>query len=87
MIRWPDLVFSAAGVLAAVTAGFWAWLQVRQHQALSSSYGLARHELGLIEAKFHHIQGDSQLPQLVVDGENAISREHTMWVAKRDVVG
>lgn len=87
LVRWPDLLFNGAGVLAALAAGFMAWLQLKQHQELSSSYGMAAHELGLIGARFHHVGSDEDLSVLVLDAENAISREHTMWVARRDVVG
>lgn len=86
LVKWPEVVFNAAGVLAALAAGFMAWLKLKQHQELSSSYGMAAHELGLIRAKFRHVKSSSDLSELVSDAENAISREHTMWVARRDVI-
>lgn len=84
LVRWSDLQFNAAAVCAALAAGLLAWLQLKQHQELAHSYGLAAHELGLIEAKSKHVHGEDQLSSFVADAESAISREHTMWTARRD---
>ena len=84
LVRWPEFKFNAAAVLAALAAALLAWLQLKQHQELAHSYGLAAHELGLIEARAAHVRSDSDLSSFVADAENAISREHTMWTARRD---
>jgi hypothetical protein len=86
LVRWPDFSFNMAAVLAAVAAAFLAWLQVKQHQELAHAYGLAAHELGLIEARAPHVATESEFSSFVADAENAISREHTMWIARRDAV-
>lgn len=85
-IFWPDLGFDLASVLAAAAAAFLAWLQVKQHQSLAQAYGLAAHELGLIETQAGHAIAEEAFSSFVADAEAAISREHTMWVARRDVV-
>lgn len=86
LIVWPDLGFDLAGILAAAAAALLAWLQVKQHQSLAQAYGLAAHELGLIEAQACHVSTEEAFSSFVADAEAAISREHTMWVARRDVV-
>jgi len=83
LVHRPELEFNAAAVLSALAASFLAWLQLKQHRELAHSYGLAAHELGLIEARSKHIQTEDQLSRFVADAENAISREHTMWAARR----
>lgn len=87
LVKWPMMLFNGASVVAAATAVFMAWLQLKRHQELASSYGMAVHELGLIEVRLRHVKSDTELSVLVLDAENAISREHTMWVARRDVIG
>jgi hypothetical protein len=84
LIRWPLAPLRLSGVFATVAAGSIAWLQVKRHQELAQSYNLAAHELGLIAITAIPIKTDEELSRFVSDAENAISREHTMWVARRD---
>lgn len=86
LVLWPNTQFNAASVLGAFTAAIMAWLQVKQHQELSHSYALAAHELGLIESKARYATSEEDFSSFVSDAEAAISREHTMWVARRDVI-
>lgn len=66
------------GVAAAVTA----WVQLGRHEELSQSYRIAADELtkmeDLLTATDEHTFGKG-----VILAEDAISREHKMWVAKR----
>ena len=86
LVRWPWFDLNFASILSALAVALLAWLQVKRHQDLSHSYGLAAHELGLIEALEKHILSDEDLSKFVGDAENAISREHTMWLARRDTL-
>lgn len=86
MIRWPQFPFDLASVLASLAAAGMAWLEARRCQELANAYGLAAHELGLAEARARHVSGDDELAAFVADTENAISREHTMWIARRSSV-
>jgi hypothetical protein len=83
LVKWPTFNLNFASILAAIAAAFLAWLQVKRHQDLVHSYGLAAHELGLILAREKHVSSNQELSLFVVDAENAISREHTMWLARR----
>jgi hypothetical protein len=87
LIGWPDPAFKTASVFAALAAALIAWLQTRQHRALAQAYGMAAHELGLIESRARHVSSEEEFSSFVADAENAMSREHTMWVARRDVDG
>lgn len=81
-LRCPGLL-NVCAVFVAVASSALAWLQLKQHQELAQSYGIAAHELGLIlEGKI--VATDDDLSIFVSDAENAISREHTLWVARRD---
>lgn len=86
LIRWPTLGFNAAPLLAALAAVFLAWLKVRQHKELANAYSIAAHELGLVEATAPHVKTETQLSTFVGNAEQAISREHTLWIARQDSV-
>lgn len=73
----------SVGVLAAIAAAFIAWLQMKRHQELIQSYSVAAHELSLIMARGEHIDSEKEFALFVIDSENAMSREHTLWLAKR----
>lgn len=59
------------------------WLQVKQHQELAQAYGLAAQELDFILSLGAGIDTEDRLSEYVNESENAISREHTLWVARR----
>jgi hypothetical protein len=84
LVRWPEFNLNLASILSSLAAVLMAWLQVRRHQELAHAYGLASHELGLVLARERHVQTEKELSDFVGDAENAISREHTMWLARRD---
>jgi hypothetical protein len=85
MTRVVDSPANLTGALSAVSAAFMAWLQVKKYQELAQSYALAAHELGIIEAQATHLGDEHEVAAFVANAENAISREHTMWIARRDV--
>jgi len=77
--------FDVAGILAAAIGAGAAWLAVKQHVTLRAAYALTAAELekqmtSLLAAD------PSEWPQSVADAEEAISREHTMWLASRGEV-
>jgi hypothetical protein len=84
LVRYPTLLLEPVGILSALAAAMMAWLQVKRHQDLAHSYAMAAHELGLIAARAEHVASDQDFASFVADAENAISREHTMWIARRD---
>ena len=71
------------GPLAAISAGATAWTQLGRHDELAKSYGLAAHELVLLRARLALSDSKDTFRQGVEETESAISREHTMWMAKR----
>jgi hypothetical protein len=76
---WPTDVF-----IAAAGASF-AWLQTKRFQEIAASYSLTAHEIGLLKAKLSDVSTEEELSAFVGDAENAFSREHTQWRARRDV--
>lgn len=86
LVRWPNFNFNFASIFSAASAAIIAWLQLKRFQELAFSYAQAAHELGLIIAREQHVISEEDFSQFVSDAENAISREHTMWLARRDYV-
>lgn len=84
IVRWPDMEFNVSAVLVSIASCVLAWLQVRRFQDLAQTYALAAHELGLVLERQAYVHTDQELSEFVGDAENAISREHTMWLARRD---
>lgn len=62
-----------------------AWNQMKRHDELAQSYALAAQELEAIEGVVSNQIGEDVFTQLVEQAENSISREHTLWCARRDV--
>lgn len=75
---WPTDVFAAAAGAAL------AWLQTKRYQELAASYTLTAHEIGLTRAVMPKDDDEWRFSVFVSDAENAFSREHTQWQARRD---
>lgn len=84
MIASPGSKWNLVGVFSALASALVAWLQVRQHEELAQSYAVAALELGFIEEQGSRLGSDADFSNFVGDAENAISREHTLWIARRD---
>lgn len=83
MINNLNISFNPIGVLTTLVVVFSAWAQIKKHRELSQSYSLAAQELSVVESLTIHIEDEEALSDYVISAENAISKEHTMWCAKR----
>jgi hypothetical protein len=84
ILRAGDAIpFDLLGVLAALAASVVAWIQIKQHATLAASYSVAGLELTSIAALIESRRSEESWASFVDDAENAISREHTTWRAKR----
>lgn len=79
-----EFEFSIAPILVTISTAFIAWLQLRRYQELSQSYLITATELSLIKSKINQVDTESDFSDFVDDSETAISREHTLWLARRD---
>jgi hypothetical protein len=77
---WPAEVF-VVGAGTALT-----WIQVKRFRELASAYGLTAHELGVVRAGIEAVLNEQDFAQFVIDSESAFSREHTQWLARKDVI-
>jgi len=72
-------------IFMTLVAVFVAWSQIRRHDELTQGYSLAAQELSLLESLSPHIRKADDLEEFVLQTENTISREHTLWCARRDI--
>lgn len=84
-LGWINL--DILGVAAAAGGGVVAWVQVRQHRVLAQSYSIASQELGLARERLNVVDDEDGWAIEVSDAEDAISREHTMWLARHGHTG
>lgn len=71
-----------AGLLGALIAAGTAWVSVKQFSPLASAYAVATKELGIQESKLRMVN-EKDWTLVAADAEEAISREHTTWLASR----
>jgi len=71
-------------VLAVAAASAVSWLHAKRFTELSTSYALTAHEINIGRTRAEMVQSEADLSQFVSNTENAFSREHTQWAAKRD---
>ena len=83
-IAYPDWHQLPTEVLAAAAAAVLSWMQVKRFQELLTSYNLAAQEIGIVKGELQNIGDESHFATFVGDAENAFSREHTQWRARRD---
>jgi hypothetical protein len=83
MVAVTSFTVDLVGPLAAITAAATAWTQLGRHDELAKSYGLAAHELMVLHSRLEVAETEEAFRQGVEETESAISREHTMWMAKR----
>ncbi|CAD0358718.1 DUF4231 domain-containing protein [Xanthomonas hortorum] len=75
---WPT------DVLVAAAASVLSWMQAKRFSELAASYALAAHEISFIRDQSLLPSTDEDFSIFVGDAENAFSREHTQWVARKD---
>jgi len=83
IIFFPKIIFNPLGTVTTLVAVFCAWVQIKRHSELSQSYAVAEQELTSSESLADHVKTEDDLREYVINTEGAISREHTMWCAKR----
>jgi hypothetical protein len=72
-------------VITTCAAAFAAWGQMKRHDELAQSYAMATQELEGLASLANGQANAADFVQFIEQTENSISREHTMWCARRDV--
>jgi len=69
-------------VMATSASAVLTWIQAKKHNELNSSYSLAAHEIGFIKSEWQSVT-ESEFSDFIINTENAFSREHTQWIARK----
>jgi len=72
-----ELLTVCAGVVIS-------WVQTKRYRQLAAAYSLTVHEITLIKFESSNINSEIELSEFVLNSENAFSREHTQWVARKN---
>lgn len=83
IIGFKNLVANPVGILTTAGAGVLSWMTARSYRELSQSYGLIAQELSFLEERGEHVSTEEELSDIVLEVEQTISREHTIWLTKR----
>ena len=84
-IAFVTVTFWPTDIFVATAASLLSWMQAKRYSELAASYALAAHEIGLIREQSLQPNTDEEFSLFVGDAENAFSREHTQWVARKDI--
>lgn len=83
LIKYPLSNFNLVGLFSTIAASGFSWLQLKRYQENKEAYTTATSELNLIKAESDYNFTDREFSKYVLDSENAMSREHTMWLAQK----
>ena len=83
LIKFPSNNYNFIGLFTTIASSAISWLQLKQHQELKQAYTTATQELNFIVELSQKVNTSDELSKFVLDSENAISREHTLWLAQR----
>ena len=86
-IAYPDWQYLPAAVFATAAASVTSWAQAKRFNELNTSYSLASYEISFIKTRIENtvFNTENAFSSFVNDTENAFSREHTQWAARRNV--
>ncbi len=82
-VALTGLALSPVPFLMTLASSFLAWTQAKRHEELTEPYALAAQELRELEVLTVDVTDEQTFEKFVIDAEEAISREHTMWRARR----
>jgi hypothetical protein len=69
------------GLVATVMVTIFALLRLNQHETLARAYHITAMELTTIGENLDSVQSEEEWSRFVAEAEEAISREHTLWLA------
>ncbi|MBF8456716.1 DUF4231 domain-containing protein [Kaistella sp. G5-32] len=81
----PESNIKLVGLFTSLSACCLAWLQLKKYQENKEAYTTAVSELNLIKQEAELIHTEEKFQIYVLDSENAMSREHTLWLAQKRI--
>jgi hypothetical protein len=83
-LQWRPGGLNLVPLLVAISASVTAWAQAKRHEESAQAYALAKQELDVMAARLDAARDEVAFEAAVAETEAAISREHTMWMARRN---
>ncbi len=80
---WQLSRFSLVSGVAAFGTALIAWSQIKRFSDLGTSYAIAAGDLRRIAEVHRKVETQAELDLMVQEVETAVSREHSMWLARR----
>lgn len=81
---WQPAGSFPISALIAIAASIVGWTQIKKFNELASAYTLTAFEIRVIKDMFRDVVNEGQFANFVADSEQAFSREHTQWLARRN---
>lgn len=75
---------AALGLITTICAFLMTWIQAKRYLELSAAYAVSSHEIALLAPMLKRVKSQRGFEEFVTEAENAFSREHTQWTARRD---
>lgn len=79
----PEWAYSHPEPLILLATAMIGWMQIKKFNELATSYNLTAIEIGILKSRAPEISTDEGLSDFIDDAEEAFSREHTQWLARR----
>lgn len=79
------VTFNLAGFSATIVGAAVAWSNTKQHHGLATAYSITARELNELRTLSPNLASEETWASYVEEGEQAISREHTLWRPTRSV--
>lgn len=83
-LQWRPWRLNIVPLLVAISASVTAWALARRHEESAQAYALASQELDVMAVRLDAAGDEAAFEGAVAETEAAISREHTMWMARRN---
>jgi len=85
-VAYPNFGYWPAEIFVVSASVVLTWIQIKRFRELASAYGLTAHELGFIRGELDSVENEKDFIQFVINSETAFSREHTQWLARKNVI-
>ncbi|KGT08094.1 hypothetical protein NV63_18495 [Elizabethkingia anophelis] len=85
LINHPASNYNLVGLFSALSASGFTWIQLKKYQENKEAYNTAAFELVAIRDNASRSFSEEEFSKYVLDSENAMSREHTLWLAQKRV--
>lgn len=70
-------------LLATLSLAGTAWTERNRYGELANAYAITHHELLLVASVAQQADTDDALAEVVRDAERSMTREHSLWIARR----